>query len=181
MGYSEIHQKLKQLRKERGLTLNNLAQKIGSDYQQISRIERGKSKLTIDLLVKMAQALETPISKIVEPLPVESKTNPGSNLESSTSSPSLSQSILTLILEKIEFLWHTTHFKIHPQTKATLISQIYKQALSLFQKNNDASSIQELIQFSIEIIKTTLADFDNEIVKTYQKEGESISEDVENL
>ena len=61
----EVYQKLKQLRKERGLTLNNLAEKIGSDYQQLSRIERGKSRLTIDVLMKMADALDAPIHTIV--------------------------------------------------------------------------------------------------------------------
>lgn len=163
----EIYQKLKQLRKERGLTLNNLAEKIGSDYQQISRIERGRSKLTIDVLIKMAEALETPLSSIVETKPEEIKTI---TLQSQDPSSSLAQAMLTIILEKMEVVWQSSNFKILPQTKAALISQIYNQTLKLCQMTNNAASIQELIDFSMGIIKTVLADFDHEAQKT-QRSG----------
>lgn len=178
MKHVDIYRRLKQLRKERGLTLENLAKKIGSDYQQISRIERGKSKLTVDVLIKMAEALDTPVSDIVEAKHESSKLIP---LEDQHSSSSVAQSLLTLILEKMEVLWQASNFKIHPQTKASLISQVYNQTLSLYQKTNNPDSIPEMIQFSMDIIKTTLADFDNEIVKNYQKIHDAMSEDMQSM
>lgn len=100
MKETEVYKKLKHLRKERGLSLNDLAEKIGADYQQISRIERGKSRLNIDTLMKMAEALDTPVSDIVKaPPPKEKKV---ASTQSLKPNYPLTQELLYAILENIE-------------------------------------------------------------------------------
>lgn len=145
----EIYKKLRKLRQERGLTINNLAEKIGSDYQQLSRIERGKSKLTIDTFLKMAEALETPITNIVtsqteEKLPACKALN--------------SQETLVLILEKIEILSKDSESVLSPQVKAKIASCLYSQALQLQQIRKDESSVDVFLESTFEVIKLILSE-----------------------
>lgn len=153
----EIYKKLKQIRKERGLTLNTLAEKMGADYQQISRIERGKSRLTIDVLMKMAEALDTPIHEIMQALSNEKKSLPDKISEPLISDYS-SQEWLAVILEKMEMVLQEAHIKLRPQTKALLTSQIYMQALQMQQVQTDPTSIRTFIDFSIGMIKTLITE-----------------------
>lgn len=143
MSQIEIYKKLKLLRKERGLTLNELAEKVGGDYQQISRIERGKSKLSIDLLLKMANALDAPISDLVkQPLP------------SKTQAPSEDKDLLATILEKIECALQKEKLSLSPSVKASVVSQIYNQAQAMQQAKVHKQLIEDFISFSTHMIKT---------------------------
>lgn len=151
MSQIEIYKKLKQLRKERGLTLNTFAEKIGSDYQQVSRIERGKSKLTIDMLMRMADALETPVGDIVErPLSGEKKIIPLKTLETPTF---FSQELLALILGNLEIMLEKSNFSITPLTKATLATEIYQQSLQLYREKNQKEEALQFIEHSINLVK----------------------------
>jgi transcriptional regulator with XRE-family HTH domain len=53
-----MQNRILELRKERGLTLTNLAEKIGVTSQQIGRLEKGERRLTTDWMEKIAHALE---------------------------------------------------------------------------------------------------------------------------
>lgn len=157
MDQAEVYKKLKNLRKERGLTLNNLAEKIGSDYQQLSRVERGKSKLCIDMLMKMANALETPItdlipqSKIQKDLPTRNpEPNPFFYPE---------ETLLAEILEKIEIMVEETKGSLRPALKASLATLIYKSALQLYETTNEKPVVENFIDCSIRLIKTLTAEF----------------------
>lgn len=123
MNEQNIYKNLKQLRKERGLTLSNLADKIGSDYQQLSRIERGKSRLTVDVLMRMAAALETPIDQLIKPNP---------SVKTAAELPAASgvcEVELGDILEKIEVALEEMQMTLRPQVKAHLASIIYRESL----------------------------------------------------
>lgn len=147
----EIYKKLKQLRKERGLTLNTFAEKIGSDYQQLSRIERGKSKLSFEMLVKMANALETPISELVpQNAPAKEAFSP------STVQPVsfFSNDLLAFILEKIEIMVEECSLSLSPSKKASLASQIYQSAMQFFQEKDNAKEAEAFISYSIDLVKT---------------------------
>jgi len=48
---------IRELRERSGLTLDALAAKVGTTNQQISHLELGKRRLTIDWLVRIAAAL----------------------------------------------------------------------------------------------------------------------------
>jgi transcriptional regulator with XRE-family HTH domain len=50
--------RIKQLRKEKGWGQKELANKMGSDARQISRYEKGHVTPSIDVVVKVAEALE---------------------------------------------------------------------------------------------------------------------------
>lgn len=148
METTEIYKKLKQLRKERGLTLNTLAEKIGSDYQQISRIERGRSKLSVDLLMKMANALETPVAEIVQN---------GQKQKVIPSKKDLSsEEILKIVLEKVESAIQETKRQLSPSTKASLVSQIYNYASQLYKEKVDRNSMEKFLDFCTEMMSTLI-------------------------
>jgi transcriptional regulator with XRE-family HTH domain len=60
----EIGNVIRTLRQERGLTLEELALRIGSDAGNLSRVERGKQRYTPEMLQAIADALKTPISNL---------------------------------------------------------------------------------------------------------------------
>ncbi|MBS0634690.1 MAG: helix-turn-helix transcriptional regulator [Verrucomicrobia bacterium] len=115
MNEENIYKNLKQLRKERGLTLSNLADKMGSDYQQLSRVERGKSRLTVDMLMRMAEALDTPVDQLIK----HTEKKPPSTIR---------EADLGDILEKIEVALDEMQVALRPQVKAALASLIYKES-----------------------------------------------------
>lgn len=56
-----IGNKIKQLRKEKGLTGEELARCIGVSQQQVSRYEQGINCVNIDLLAKLSELFKVPI------------------------------------------------------------------------------------------------------------------------
>jgi transcriptional regulator with XRE-family HTH domain len=59
-----LGQALKQLRKKKGLTLAELAEKTHSHVGNLSRIERGMARPSLDLLYRLAEALGFSITDI---------------------------------------------------------------------------------------------------------------------
>lgn len=62
----DIYSKLRNLRRARGFTVNKLAEKMGENHQKVGRIERGMRSITIDYLMKVSKALDTPIEALLE-------------------------------------------------------------------------------------------------------------------
>ena len=62
---NEIGQRIKTLRKERGITATFVAQKIGTTSSVLSEIERGKSNPTIDKLIGLSDVFNVSIDYIV--------------------------------------------------------------------------------------------------------------------
>lgn len=60
----QIGKVIRTLRQEQGLTLEELALRIGSDAGNLSRVERGKQRYTPELLQAIADALNTPVSHL---------------------------------------------------------------------------------------------------------------------
>jgi len=58
--------KLRDVRREKGLTLNALAEKADMDYQKIGPVERGETQITIDTLQRLARVLEVPIIQLLD-------------------------------------------------------------------------------------------------------------------
>ncbi|HKC69729.1 MAG TPA: helix-turn-helix domain-containing protein [Bacteroidia bacterium] len=61
----KLGERIEMLRKERGLTQVELAEKIGTKFPQIGRLERGETNCTIIVLRKIARELNTPLNKII--------------------------------------------------------------------------------------------------------------------
>lgn len=60
----KIGQKIRQLRQARGMTIQQLADEIGSDVGNISRLERGKQGYTANSINKIAEALSVPVAEL---------------------------------------------------------------------------------------------------------------------
>lgn len=56
-----VGQKIKEIRKKKSLTIQELAEKSGMSEGHISRLENGLKSPTISTLEKLAQALDVPI------------------------------------------------------------------------------------------------------------------------
>ena len=71
-----IKLRIKELCKEKGITLNQLAEKIGISQPSISGIATGKQKPAFDTLEKMADALEVTPAELFAPQPTNTITCP---------------------------------------------------------------------------------------------------------
>ncbi|WP_353683982.1 helix-turn-helix transcriptional regulator [Thermodesulfovibrio sp. 3907-1M] len=58
----KIGETIKKLRKAKGISQMELADRIGITYQQLQKYEKGKSKITIERLIDIAKALDVPVS-----------------------------------------------------------------------------------------------------------------------
>lgn len=125
---------LRNLRKARGLSINNLAEKVGADYQQIGRIERGQTQLTVDLLYKLSAVLETPISNIL-----------GKSATDSEIASSENENIIAAI---------SSDGKENSPT--FIIPEIFKELENLCSKNNFLIDSADLVQISAIIYTCTL-------------------------
>ncbi|MBC6971943.1 helix-turn-helix transcriptional regulator [Bacillus sp. Xin] len=56
--------KITNLRKEKGITQEELAVKIGITRAYLSNLENGKHKPSLDVALKIAEALESTVEKI---------------------------------------------------------------------------------------------------------------------
>lgn len=57
-GYREIAWLLIRYRMDHGLTQQELAERVGTSHSQISRIESGRHKTSLDTLLRIARALD---------------------------------------------------------------------------------------------------------------------------
>ena len=57
---------IRDLREQKGLTLEGLASKAGISYQYLSGIETGKENFSIRILEQITRALEIPLWQLVE-------------------------------------------------------------------------------------------------------------------
>lgn len=60
----DLGRALRRLRRDQGLTLAELAERTGSHVGNLSRIERGMAKPSLDLLYRMAAALDFTLTDI---------------------------------------------------------------------------------------------------------------------
>lgn len=58
--------RIKDICREKGITLNTLAERIGVSQPSISGLATGKQKPSFDTLEKLAQALDVPVSALFE-------------------------------------------------------------------------------------------------------------------
>ena len=61
----DFPKKLKNLRKSRGWSQGQLAQKIGADLQRISKYERGVMWPTMELMVRIAKTFEISVDYLI--------------------------------------------------------------------------------------------------------------------
>ncbi len=62
----DLPAKLRQARKQKGLTQGQLSQKTGSDIQRISKYERGVLIPTTEMMVKLSEALDVSLDYLLK-------------------------------------------------------------------------------------------------------------------
>ena len=67
--------KLKEIRKSRGLTQSALAQKINSSTPQIVKLERGERQLTQNWLLRLSKALDCTMAEILDEVTISKDVN----------------------------------------------------------------------------------------------------------
>jgi transcriptional regulator with XRE-family HTH domain len=58
-------ERLKALRKERGLTQEGISDLLRMDFSQYGKIERGQTNITLSTLNDIANALEVPVAELL--------------------------------------------------------------------------------------------------------------------
>lgn len=65
MDYYKIGQKIRKIRKAHGLSQEELAEKVNISTTHMSHIETGSTKLSLQVLVRLAMALEMPTDSLI--------------------------------------------------------------------------------------------------------------------
>jgi len=65
-GKEKLGERIKEFRKARGLSQEQLAESVGIEHKHVSRLEVGKSYPTIDRLEKIAEALNVPMGRFFD-------------------------------------------------------------------------------------------------------------------
>ena len=76
--YKLIGERIKRTRKSKGITQDNLAEKLDVSIGYVSQIERGVTKISLDLLAAISSILECDIARLI----TESATNSTEYMES---------------------------------------------------------------------------------------------------
>lgn len=63
---SQLGQRIREIRKSKNMTQEQLVEKIGSDTNNLSKIENGKKFMSAEKLVKIAQALDVDIKELFD-------------------------------------------------------------------------------------------------------------------
>ncbi|MGD9152204.1 MAG: helix-turn-helix transcriptional regulator [Gammaproteobacteria bacterium] len=58
--------KLRNIRREKGLSIHDLANKAGIGYQKVGRVERGETQISVEMLHRLAKVLNVPYSQLLE-------------------------------------------------------------------------------------------------------------------
>jgi transcriptional regulator with XRE-family HTH domain len=118
MNEKDIYSKLRALRRARGITVNKLAEKMGEDHQKVGRIERGRRSVTVEYLMKVSKALETPVEDLLKNVQVKEA---NSGIENDKSKELLSQ--IVVYVERC-------FSQLPPEQKGAFISKIYQLTLN---------------------------------------------------
>jgi transcriptional regulator with XRE-family HTH domain len=112
-----IFEKLREFRRARGISVDDLAKELGENSQKVARIERGQRSLTVDYLLRISKALSTPIETLLD--------------EQTQKEGHFDSDILNDVVVLIEELAHKLPMGNISQQKAKMISKIYELILKL--------------------------------------------------
>lgn len=73
MDYYQIGQRIRKIRKARGLSQEALAEQVGISITHMSHIETGNTKLSLPVLVSLAAALEVPTDDLLSDSPASQR------------------------------------------------------------------------------------------------------------
>lgn len=70
-----VGREIRRRRESQGLTLQVLADMVGTSYTHIWKVENGKVSVGLDLLGRIASALDVPLRELVDPALVDDETS----------------------------------------------------------------------------------------------------------
>lgn len=76
-----LGERIRELRKQQGLTQEQLAELVEIEQKHVSRIELGKSAPTIDRLEKIAEVLNTPVKEFFDYIHLADRETKAESLE----------------------------------------------------------------------------------------------------
>lgn len=121
MEEKRIFEKLREFRRARGISVDDLAKELGENSQKVGRIERGQRSLTVDYLLRISKALSTPIETILE--------------DQKTKEVAFDSNILNDVVVLVEELSNKFPIGVNSQQKAKMISKVYELILKLPDEN----------------------------------------------
>lgn len=124
MEEKRIFEKLREFRRARGISVDDLAKELGENSQKVGRIERGQRSLTVDYLLRISKALSTPIETILE--------------DQKTKEVAFDSNILNDVVVLVEELSNKFPMGVNSQQKAKMISKVYELILKLPDENQRA-------------------------------------------
>ena len=62
-----MHEKIRELRQRKGLTMKELADAVGTSQQQVDRLEKGHRRITLDWLERLSNALDCSVIDMLPP------------------------------------------------------------------------------------------------------------------
>ena len=71
LDYYQIGQQIRKIRKAHGLSQEELAEKVGISTTHMSHIETGNTKLSLPVLIQIAEALEVQTDFLLNPVPIQ--------------------------------------------------------------------------------------------------------------
>ena len=153
-----IVQKLTQARLEKGLSQEQLAKRIGTQRSNICRIEKGTQNLSLDLMLKIAEALDKDVSVMLE--------ERSSTMEKVYSLRLYDETLLTFTLEErgLEGLQATI---LHTETAKVDVKRPFRQEEELKAKTDRLNELNVLLHMDKR---------ENEIVGGEPDEGEELPE-----
>ena len=66
MNSQEIGDQIRRLRRERGISQTELAEKLNISFQQVQKYENGKSKISVDRIFQIVEVLNIPLYDLVD-------------------------------------------------------------------------------------------------------------------
>ncbi len=127
MDGQQIYERLRKVRRARGISVDQLAKEMGENSQKVGRIERGQRSLTVDYLLKISKALSTPIETLLE--------DRKANKVSPDPFSSFDSNILNAVVMLVEEISQRPEISYTPNEKAKMISKIYEIILKLPNEN----------------------------------------------
>ncbi len=137
--------KLRDIRKEKGLTLGSLADKTGIDYQKIARAERGEVSPTIDMLSQLAEVMQVPIKDLVYAATMPSEDN-NHRTKVTNSDERLAEKI-PLIYELLDELCKKNNLTASTSVKVQIATMMYKVVQDIrLNVQDDVNMVRALFQ-----------------------------------
>jgi transcriptional regulator with XRE-family HTH domain len=137
----EILMRLKDIRRKKGLSLQDIAGKAGVDYQRVGRIERGETKTTVEMLERLAKVLNVPLSEIIGNDDIKEIKGGNVTIEDAAKE---SVYIIPMIYQRLDQLLIDNNITASNQEKVEMATSIYKAIQDIYLTSKDLEGMVQV-------------------------------------